>query len=125
MKIRIQGNSIRLRLKQEEVTTLAETGAVEDRLKFGPDESQHLVYRLISADVTGINTSFKDGTVVVELPEEDAKTWIWSNRIGFEQDVTVGGDESIHILVEKDFKCLEDRPDEEDLFPNPNAGETC
>ena len=124
MKIRIQGNSIRLRLKQEEVATLAETGAVEDRLKFGPDDSQHLIYRLVAADVTGINTSFNKGVIIVDVPEEDAKTWIWSNRIGFEQDVTVDG-ESIHILVEKDFKCLEERPGEDDLFPNPNAGKSC
>lgn len=124
MKIRIQGNSIRLRLKQEEVATLAETGSVEDRLKFGPEDSQHLIYRLLAADVPAINTSFNHGVIVVEVPEEDAKTWIWSNRVGFEQDVKVDG-ESIRILVEKDFKCLEERPGEDDLFPNPNAGKSC
>lgn len=126
MKIRIQGNAIRLRLKREEVAALATSGSVEDRLKFGPDPSQHLVYRLVTADRDAMNTYFRDGAVVVELPRDEAAGWETSDRVGFEQTVEVEG-ESIAVLVEKDFKCLEIRPgeDESDLFDNPNAGANC
>ena len=126
MKIRIQGNSIRLRLRREEVATLAAEGLVEDRLKFGPEISQHLVYRLEAADRDSMNTYFRDGAVVVELPRAEAGAWELSDRVGFEQTVEAEG-ESIVVLVEKDFKCLEERAgeDESDLFENPNAGAGC
>lgn len=126
MKIRIQGNSIRLRMRREEVAALAAEGSVEDRLRFGPATSQHLVYRLEAVDRDAMNTYFRDGAVVVELPRAEAEAWEASDRVGFEQTVDVEG-ESIAVLVEKDFKCLEERPgeDESDLFENPNAGAGC
>jgi hypothetical protein len=121
MKIRIQGNSIRLRLKQNEVASLSETGLVEDRLAFGPDpSSQHLVYRLESADVDAMSTEFQNGCVTVQLPRADASEWLTNEVVGFEHNVESEGNEPISILVEKDFKC---RPEEEGLFPNPKAGE--
>jgi hypothetical protein len=46
MKLRLQGNSVRLRLTRSEVERLRETGLVEESIEFGSGES--LVYRLQS-----------------------------------------------------------------------------
>jgi hypothetical protein len=122
MKIRIQGNSIRLRLMQEEVATLSEMGSVEDRLVFGADPAtQHLVYRLEAGGTPSMTTFFKEGCVTVRLPDSDARAWISNDVVGFESEVVTDGDESIHVLVEKDFKCIDKRSGEEDCFPNPSV----
>ena len=126
MKIRIQGNSIRLRLMQNEVATLSETGSVEDRLAFGPDAAtQHLVYRLEAADVSAMSAFFRGGCVTVQLPDSDAREWISNQVVCFEHDVERDGNEAIHLLVEKDFKCIDMRPGEEDCFPNPDEDASC
>ena len=126
MKIRIQGNSIRLRLEQSEVATLSETGSIEDRLAFGADPAtQHLVYRLEAANIDAMTTFFRDGCVTVQLPDADARNWISNEVVGFEHDVVSDGAEAIHVLVEKDFKCIDLRSGEEDCFPNPNVGGKC
>lgn len=122
MKIRIQGNSIRLRLMQEEVAILSKTGSIEDRLAFGADTaSQHLVYRLEAADIPSMATFFKNGCVTVQLPNSDARAWIANGVVGFENEVVTAGNESVHVLVEKDFKCIDERSGEEDCFPNPSV----
>lgn len=122
MKIRIQGNSIRLRLQQNEVAALSTSGSVEDRLAFGPDKAtQHLVYRLEAAAISSMTATFADGCVTVQLPETDARDWLSNQVVGFAHEVVTQGDDRIHVTVEKDFKCLDVRPGEDDCFPNPKA----
>mgnify|MGYP001379971279 CR=1 FL=1 len=126
MKIRIQGNSIRLRLAQQEVADLSEHGSVDDCIAFGPNAaSQHLVYRLVGADVSEVSTHYGEGCVTVQIPQKDAQEWVSNNVVGFENDVPIDGADSIRVVVEKDFKCLEARPGEEDLFPNPHTDASC
>ncbi|MEZ4932033.1 MAG: hypothetical protein R2788_07940 [Saprospiraceae bacterium] len=50
-----------------------------------------------------------------------ATDWSRSDEVGLEDDMPLGDGNALHILVEKDFKCLTERSeDESDLFPNPN-----
>ena len=121
MKLRVQGNSIRLRLRQEEVATLAQGGVVEVRLAFGPDaETQQLVYRLECADTPEIGVAYRAHCVTIRLPKTDAEGWPASKQVGFEHRVPLEDGTSMHLLIEKDFKCTDVRPDENDCYPNPN-----
>lgn len=121
MKLRIKGDSLRLRLTQGEVRVLEEQGLVEDRVRFGGGTA--LVYRVTrDRRWPTIAASYADGAVEVHLPEETALNWCRSD------DVTLGGaqpaadDAELRIVVEKDFACLTAREgeDESDHFPNPN-----
>jgi hypothetical protein len=121
MKVRVQGNSIRLRLKQEEVAQLAIGQSVEARMEFGPDAaSQHLVYRLESGDISQIDVGYSPNCVSIVLPHDKAQGWEKSSEIGFEDSVTLEGGKAMHVLIEKDFKCIDMRPGEGDCYPNPN-----
>lgn len=124
MKIRIQGNSLRLRLSQSEVAKFNESGQVSDGINFGPTSPVSLTYRLERADQPAMSVVFVDNCINVYVPSEQATTWANSElEVGMEhlhRFPETGG--SLRILVEKDFKCLADRPgeDESDHFPNPN-----
>lgn len=121
MKVRVQGNSIRLRLKQNEVTTLAQHGSVETRLEFGPDaQSQHLVYRIEATDTPEIDLSYRAHLVCIHLPKAQATQWNDSDQVGFECDLSLKGAPPLQLLIEKDFKCTDIRPDENECYPNPN-----
>jgi len=122
MKLRIQGNSIRLRLKQGEVQALAEHGHVAEEVTFG---ESRLGYRLVSQpELDELQASFDGQTIEVAVPQNRARQWAATDEVSMEatQPLPQGG--QLRILVEKDFKCLTDRPheDESDSFPHPGEG---
>jgi hypothetical protein len=124
MKLRIKGDSLRLRLTQSEVHALAEQGTVEDRVRFGAGAA--LTYRLKrDPGAASISARYADGAVEVRLPERAALGWCSSNEVTLQGAQPAAPDAELRIVVEKDFACLTVREgeDESDNFPNPNP--TC
>jgi hypothetical protein len=125
MKIRMSGNSIRLRLSQSEVKAFLEKGEVNDQVRFGPTADAALTYCMKRSHAAEIAASFSNNCITVHVPSDLGDTWANSEQeIGMEHIARFASSEngSLRILVEKDFKCLADRPseDEHDNFPNPN-----
>ena len=122
MKLRILGNSIRLRLTQSEVATFGEQGRVVEHTRFGPGET--LSYALEASDrVDQLAVRYDGKCVTVLAPSASVSGWVETNQVGLEGEQPIDGDDVMTILVEKDFKCLhgpEDRV-EADAFPNPLA----
>lgn len=121
MKLRIKGNSIRLRLLRNEVERFAAEGKISDAAHFGPSGSQSLRYSLIaSTSVASIRSRFENCEIVIEIPADEVSSWAESGRISIAAEQPAG-DENLTILVEKDFVCLDrpDDPDRKDAFPNP------
>ena len=123
MKLRIRGNSLRLRLSRREVTELAEQGRVEDAIAFGAGPASRLVYALaVSDEAPAAFAHLEGGRIQVTLPTASAREWTSSDRVGIEAEQPNGDGSVLRILVEKDFECLVTRPgeDDRDAYPNPN-----
>ncbi len=122
MKIRIQGNSIRLRLSQSEVKSFDEKGRVEDRIEFGPGPTDTLVYVLEQGQIAQPTASFSNQQIKITIPAGLGLVWANSEKVGIEHETAFGKGQLLRILVEKDFKCLTERSgeNESDHFPNPN-----
>ncbi len=124
MKIRMSGNSIRLRLSQSEVAKFFEHGEVSEVVRFGADAA--LTYTLKRGAATEIQANFQQNEITLLVPTDLGNTWANSEQeIGLEhicRFATDGDGGMLRILIEKDFKCLANRPgeDESDNFPNPN-----
>jgi hypothetical protein len=127
MKIRILGNSLRLRLTQSEVQNLLSEGKVKERISFGPSSAQQLNYIFKKAATTEIAASFNGNIISILVPNDIADQWANSTQISLEAQLPIGNGAQLKILIEKDFKCLTDRAgeDESDMFPNPEVGEKC
>jgi hypothetical protein len=119
MKLRIKGDSIRLRLTQTEVRQLAETRAVESTMHIAPGAT--LTYGLRAVDLRQLAVEWDDRELVVLVPRDWIEDWSDGHRVGFEGTQEAGPGRTLSILVEKDFACLHKRPDELDAFPNPLA----
>ncbi len=119
MKLRLRGNSLRLRLTQTEVRDLAARGRVEESVGFGP--GSQLVYTLRCGDA--FVARFAGGAVEVEVPTRDVKTWAESERVSLETEQPIGEGGTLRILVEKDWQCVRPRTgeDESDAFPHPTG----
>ena len=114
MKIRIKGNFLRYRLTRTDVELFAKTGQLAEHTDFG---DQTLIYSLQRASGTQISATFKDNQITVFMPAAMADEWTSTERVGFE-----GMYGHLHLLIEKDFKCLDDvAEDQSDNYPNPLA----
>lgn len=121
MKLRIKGNSLRLRLTQGEVRQLAEDGVVEETTRFGANAA--LVYRLRRvADAARIEAGFAGGVIEVRVPQSQASEWCAGEQVTLAGE-GAGTADALRIVVEKDFACLAPRAgeDESDHFPHPAA----
>jgi hypothetical protein len=126
MKLRIRGNSLRLRLTRGEVNELAERGAVRDGIAFGPASAERLGYALIATDDATVTFARLTGTSVeVFVPRAIASEWAASETVGFEVKQPIGEGDPLTILVEKDFACLTPREGEDDVDAYPNPNQTC
>lgn len=115
MKLRIRGNSIRLRLLKSEVAELSGKGSVSETTDFGGSQ---LTYTLQSGS-DRIGASFHGGSITVTVPESEIREWAETDeKIGIEAESN-----GLTILIEKDFACptRKDDPDNLDAFANPEA----
>jgi hypothetical protein len=126
MKLRIKGESLRLRVSRTDLERLMLEGRIEESIHFGVRPDEKWTYALeLGAKEAAISMRFADNEVAVLLSKSEAKKWVETETVGIYGEVQ-GGAGSLELIVEKDFACL-DRQDEEnaDTFPNPKAGRAC
>ncbi|MDQ4140955.1 MAG: hypothetical protein M3142_10565 [Bacteroidota bacterium] len=105
MKLRIQENSLRLRLSEAEVIQFADTGQVEETIVFGPDQTNALRYILQQTSIQEVSVRFTDNTIVVSIPKTKAQKWTNTDLIGFDDLIELGNEKQLRIVVEKDLDC--------------------
>ena len=120
MKIRIKGNSIRIRLSKTEVTTFASEGFLEEKTEFG--EGISLSYALARYHThSSITADFTDNRITVLVPAHIADEWVTTDAVGFSDNMDLGDGKQLFLLLEKDFKCIDNEvnEDQSDNFDNP------
>jgi hypothetical protein len=126
MKLRVRHNSIRFRLGPSEVEALSISGACRETIVF-PGQTR-LEYALVASGNGKLGASFSGGVVSVSIPKSELADWHSSDRIGIRGTVDVAPGTTLSVLIEKDFRCLDERPDEDqiDTFANPlGAPQSC
>jgi len=127
MKMRIKGNSLRLRVSRSEIARLLNRDRLEETIHFAPEAGATLSYALEqSPAVEAPTTRYLSNTVTVLIPADQARVWCTTDQVGIEKDIDLGRFGTLTLLIEKDFACL-DRSDEEneDAFANPSANLSC
>jgi len=127
MKLRIKGDSLRLRVSRSEVTRLLEGHCLEETIHFAPEANAKFTYALQQDRLVSMPTvQYTENRVAILIPADQANAWGVTDQVGIGEDVSLGDLGALALLIEKDFACL-DRGEEEnqDTFPNPSAGTTC
>ncbi len=122
MKLRIRGNSVRLRVTRTEREAIGAGETVSETTDFGGGHL--LTCRLtVDPDADVIGASFDDGIITVRLPAPLAAEWAGSELVSLAGEQPAADGEALAILVEKDFQCLAPREgeDESDMFLHPGA----
>jgi hypothetical protein len=127
MKLRIKGNSLRLRVSRSEVARLLQRDRLEETIQFTPEANAKFTYALEQdSSVTVPTARYAENKVTILVPVDEANRWCTTDQVGIAGTVSLGNLGSLDLLIEKDFACL-DRSDQDnrDTFTNPNAGAAC
>lgn len=124
MKLRIKGNSLRLRITRPELDQLMNEGRIEESIIFAPDGRSHLTYALEHAPAaSSLTVRFAPPSLEVLIPTEQAQQWSLSEDVGIYAAINLGEHGALEMIIEKDFSCLHGTAEENrDAFPNPRAG---
>ncbi|WP_374949325.1 hypothetical protein [Mucilaginibacter sp.] len=114
MKIRIKSNSLRYRLTRSEVERFAHDGLIKEKIQIGDDA---LTYILQTTAQDKVSASFHNNIITLLVPQKIAAQWTGTELVGFDHT-----ENELHLLVEKDFTCLDTvDEDQSDNYPNPLA----
>ena len=122
MKLRLRGDTLRLRLTRSEVDAIGAAQSVSETLHL-PDGSA-LRYTLVAGAENNIHMRREAdlAEIVVQVVAAQAHSWASSEQVGYSGDapLQIG---TVSVLIEKDFTCITPRAGEEegDTFPNPQA----
>jgi hypothetical protein len=121
MKLRIKGNSLRLRLTKTEITNFGEQWIIEERTEF-PGGTFFQYNLQCKTGIKQLEAEWVGNTITIFVPLDIAQQWTTTDIVGFENKMDIGNGKQLFILIEKDFVCLDNTfEDQSDNFPNPNA----
>jgi len=120
MKLRIRGNSLRLRITRPELERLASTGKVGESVPFAA--GAELRYEVcVDGAATALSAAYCENVVSVAIPVREFRQWQREDQVSLRAIQATGAAGELSILLEKDFPCLTPRAgeDDSDAFAHP------
>ncbi|MBD2717080.1 hypothetical protein KBK19_18700 [Microvirga sp. STR05] len=107
MKLRLEDNTLRLRLSPEEVMEFGHAGRLHTAVPLGPVPEDTLTYILERTTAAGpeLQLAYTPGHITVLVPAALADEWMTTETISLRGSYPVAGNQVLHILVEKDLGC--------------------
>ena len=120
MKLRLRGNSVRLRVNQREVAALAAGRALSEGVRFPAGNS--FIYTLEPSLASTPEVSFRDGIICVKANDVTLREWASNDSIGLYFDLP-GHGSSLKVTIEKDLECVNEPAEERDPYAYPRGNE--
>ena len=103
MKLRLDKNSIRLRVKKSDLEILREKSSVQQTIAF-PNHTFHYVLSVSENEKT-VMATMNEQTIEVIIPTAEAAAWMSNDETGIYYTLAFGSNQSLDIIIEKDFPC--------------------
>ncbi len=111
-------------MTRAEVAKLASAGVVEEATQFTASPADRLVYVVETSTEFENPVAWVSGQRIgITLPKYRVLTWAETDEVGIEHIQPITDTCNLRIVVEKDFRCLQPRIDEDesDNFSNLTA----
>jgi len=106
MKLRLDRNSIRLRLDARDVKRLVRGESLSHAICFGPGEDARFTYELRVEDrAAEVTAELVDRGIIVRMPAAIATAWAGGEQDGIEGGQFIDADRMLGVLIEKDAGC--------------------
>ena len=125
MKLRIKGNSLRLRVMRSELEQLQRGVKLEESVRFAPDVA--LRYTLGVTDLNQpVAVSFASSEISTLISHAQLASWSSPEQVGIYGSLRLDTLSSLEFAIEKDFACLDGTEEENaDAFVHPLQGASC
>jgi ribosome biogenesis protein Nip4 len=91
MKLRIKGNSLRVRVSRSEVARLLAGDCLEETIHFTPEASAKFTYALRQETVVeSADRSIRGEQVVILMPADQANAWGVTDQVGIAENISLG-----------------------------------
>ncbi|HEX4064757.1 MAG TPA: hypothetical protein VHZ09_01950 [Acidobacteriaceae bacterium] len=123
MKIRMNGNSLRLRVGRSELAQFLKEGRLEETIRFAATPEARFTWALEagSPDDAATTVRYASCAVAIVVTAEQLRLWRREDQVGIYTQVDIGAGQTLDIVVEKDFACLDKNGAENaDTFANPH-----
>ena len=127
MKLRLKGNSIRLRVTRSELARLQAGEHLQETIRFSAGPNATFTYALeVGSHSQPVTVVFVDQQIAVSVSQDQLTSWSGEHQVGIYASLPVDETTVLEVSIEKDFACL-DLSDEDnaDTFANPLAGKAC
>lgn len=100
MKLKIEHNSVRLRLSEEDIERFVAEGALRETCSFGLGLEMNYILEIGGSSLAA---SFDDRTLAVSIPRKMAEAITLGGGIGFERIQANDDFTNLEIIVERDL----------------------
>jgi hypothetical protein len=120
MKIRIKGNSLRLRLTMTDVAHFEKHNYLEEVTEFG---SHTFIYALsIAQNHQTLFADFEQNKITMYVPETLKNQWTNTDLVGLDAKMPIHDGKEMFLLLEKDWACMDaTTEDQSENYPNPKV----
>jgi len=134
MKLRLKGNSLRLRVTRSELARLQAGQPIEEAVLFPANavlfpanKDARLSYVLqVGSHSQPVHVAFASPQIVVSVSPDQLASWSDEHQVGIYASLAVDESTNLEVAIEKDFACLDlSDEDNKDTFANPLAGKAC
>jgi len=128
MKLRMTGNSVRLRVGRSELARFLQEGHIEETIRFAPAPNPTFTWALVLGPPESAKAAVRyvPCDLAVVVTPEQVGLWRERDQVGIYSQVDLGHGRKLELIVEKDFACLDGRDSEDvDAFANPNMAANC
>jgi hypothetical protein len=123
MKLRLRKNSLRLRVNQREVKSLAGGVILTEEVLF--PGGARMLYVLEPSNENSPDASFTADVIRVAAPQDQLREWANNDSVGIYFDLPTNGT-SLRVAIEKDLECVDGSPEERDPHAFPRViGKNC
>ena len=124
MKLRIKGDSIRLRVSRSELARLQVGESLAESVHLAPGPAGVLQY-VLAVDPQPPGVTFRDSRILVRISSVQLARWTREEEVGIYLSFAVD-QTTLEVSIEKDFACADAPADaNEDTFAHPAAGAIC
>jgi hypothetical protein len=103
MKIRIKGNTIRVRCTNDEISKIASGETVVNTTVFSPID--RMVFSISQWNLSVFGAELKSSTTHISIPSELLISWTPNSELSIEGVVENGLEPGLKILIEVDLPC--------------------
>ena len=86
-----------------------------ESVNFG--SSSMFSFTLAVAEIEKTDVKYVHSTIFIILPKSSVDTWIQTDQVGIEEVIEFENGETLQLLIEKDFPCIDrENEDKSDTF---------